>query len=100
MYCLVISQGVIFSVIYSKSHKLLSSTSDDRSVRLWKVHGNQEFTDDSLEFWENANIEMVHALFAHESRVWMSAILTNCILSVGEVTEKFCCNKNYVNLKR
>ncbi|GBM02371.1 WD repeat-containing protein 6 [Araneus ventricosus] len=77
-------QGVIFSISYNKHYKLLSSTSDDRSVRLWKVHNNSALNDDSLEFWETADIQIEHVLFAHESRVWMSTILDNCILSVGE----------------
>ncbi|KAG8200291.1 hypothetical protein JTE90_021941 [Oedothorax gibbosus] len=77
-------QGVIFSVIYNRTKQLLSSTSDDRSVRLWKVCGNSESADNSLSFWENSKIELAHVLFAHESRVWMSAILPNGILSVGE----------------
>ncbi|GFS79475.1 WD repeat-containing protein 6 [Nephila pilipes] len=77
-------QGVIFSISYNTSHKLLSSTSDDRSVRLWKVSSDPMLNDDSLEFWQKANIENIHVLFAHESRVWMSTIVENCILSVGE----------------
>ncbi|GIZ02378.1 WD repeat-containing protein 6 [Caerostris extrusa] len=77
-------QGVIFSISYNKFHKLLSSTSDDRSIRLWKIHNHSMFNEDSLEFWENATIEIAHVLFAHESRVWMSVILQKCILSVGE----------------
>ncbi|GFY63366.1 WD repeat-containing protein 6 [Trichonephila inaurata madagascariensis] len=77
-------QGVIFSITYNTSLKLLSSTSDDRSVRLWKVCSDSVLNDESLEFWQKANIENIHVLFAHESRVWMSAILENCILSIGE----------------
>lgn len=87
-------QGVIFSVIYNRNQQLLSSTSDDRSVRLWKVCGGSENADTSLLFWENAKIEVAHVLFAHESRVWMSSVLSNCILSVGEV--KYCFAMNNI----
>lgn len=78
-------QGVIFSVTYSKYHKLLSSTSDDRSIRLWKVNSVSD-DDSSLTFWEKADISASHVLYAHESRVWSSAVLENCILSIGEVS--------------
>ncbi|PRD20824.1 UNVERIFIED_CONTAM: Wdr6 [Trichonephila clavipes] len=83
-------QGVIFSITYNTSLKLLSSTSDDRSVRLWKVCSDSVLNDESLEFWQKANIENIHVLFAHESRVWMSAILENCILSIGENGSIWC----------
>lgn len=69
---------------------MLSSTSDDRSIRLWTINSNTD-DDSSLKFWEEANIHPSHVLFGHESRVWTSLILENCILSVGEVSFlRFC----------
>ncbi|CAL1262804.1 unnamed protein product [Larinioides sclopetarius] len=93
-------QGVIFSISYNKNYKLLSSTSDDRSVRLWKVHSNSALTDNSLEFWEQADIQIAHVLFAHESRVWMSTILDNCIISVGEDSQICFWDLNGMLLKK
>ncbi|XP_055934897.1 WD repeat-containing protein 6-like isoform X1 [Argiope bruennichi] len=93
-------QGVIFSISYNKHYKLLSSTSDDRSVRLWKVHSNSALNDDTLEFWEKAAIQVSHVLFAHESRVWMSTVLDNCILSVGEDSQICFWDLNGVLLKK
>ncbi|XP_015917271.1 tRNA (34-2'-O)-methyltransferase regulator WDR6 isoform X2 [Parasteatoda tepidariorum] len=81
-------QGVIFSVTYNEQHKIICSTSDDRSLRVWKVHSKDQFAS-SLEFWRNSTIESIYVLYAHESRVWRSLILNSCILSIGE--DSFIC---------
>ncbi|XP_054710285.1 WD repeat-containing protein 6-like [Uloborus diversus] len=78
-------QGVIFSVTFSKINKLICSTSDDRSLRLWKIQCDLPVAEFSLEFWEKSSISLVSILYSHESRVWTSSILPSCIISVGEV---------------
>ncbi|XP_054723472.1 WD repeat-containing protein 6-like, partial [Uloborus diversus] len=77
-------QGVIFSVTFSKINKLICSTSDDRSLRLWKIQCDLPVAEFSLEFWEKSSISLVSILYSHESRVWTSSILPSCIISVGE----------------
>ncbi|KAI9141585.1 WD40-repeat-containing domain protein [Paraphysoderma sedebokerense] len=70
---LVGHEGVVFYVSFSKDGKLLSSTSDDRTVRLWNAD-------------HNAQCEPFHTYYGHTSRVWQSRILEslNYIVTVSE----------------
>lgn len=99
-------QGVIFSVSFHVPQRLLCSTSDDRSLRVYRFHeaggpgntlperaGTSSATTNSgtaslLPFGPaqlaSGWFSSVHALYGHESRVWRAAILRNCYLSVGE----------------
>ena len=63
-HCLKGHAGVIHSVKFSPGGKTLVSTSDDRSVRLWKANGNQW----ALE-WTG---------WGHTARVWSIALFADC----------------------
>lgn len=79
----LIFQGAIFSVNYCPKSNLIVSTSDDRTVRFWKVNFKTE------NDWTTANIALTSTIFGHTARVWQSAILNDSknknIISVGEV---------------
>ncbi len=64
-------------------------------MRLWKINSASD-NDSTLEFWENCSVSPSHVLYAHESRVWMSTILKNCVISVGEVSRIDHIFKNYL----
>ena len=53
--------GVVHSVQFSSNGSTLASTSDDRSVRLWKKKPNEDATD----FWE-----LEWTGWGHTARVW------------------------------
>lgn len=79
-------QGVIFSVSYDERSRLISSTSDDRSVRLWSVSSPKNGRL-SAEDWRNASVTLTVTIFGHTARVWQSYILADKkIISVGEVS--------------
>nr|XP_018903039.1 PREDICTED: WD repeat-containing protein 6 [Bemisia tabaci] len=75
-------KGAIFSVNYCPKSNLIVSTSDDRTVRFWKVNFKTE------NDWTTANIALTSTIFGHTARVWQSAILNDSknknIISVGE----------------
>lgn len=99
-------QGVIFSVSFHVPQRLLCSTSDDRSLRVYRFHeaGGSSSTLPERAGTSSANtnsgttslvpfgpaqlasgwFSSVHSLYGHESRVWRAAILRSCYLSVGE----------------
>ena len=80
-------QGVIFSICYDSMTNQISSTSDDRTVRIWKVNFTEEITScNDSEAWQNANIELQYTMFGHTARVWRSLFLSDeRIVSIGEV---------------
>lgn len=76
-------QGVIFSVTYHEGNKTIVSTSDDRSLRIWKVE--METSDNTVENWKHAKITLVSSIFGHTARVWRNLQLNNGkIISIGE----------------
>uniref|UniRef100_A0A2R5LAT4 tRNA (34-2'-O)-methyltransferase regulator WDR6 n=1 Tax=Ornithodoros turicata TaxID=34597 RepID=A0A2R5LAT4_9ACAR len=79
-------QGVIFSVAYNVNLRLLCSTSDDRSMRVYKFLGPETTagSDLSLAEWRRGSFNCIHTLFGHSSRVWRAACLDSCHVSVGE----------------
>ncbi|XP_065297450.1 tRNA (34-2'-O)-methyltransferase regulator WDR6 isoform X3 [Dermacentor albipictus] len=99
-------QGVIFSVSFHVPQRLLCSTSDDRSLRVYRFHeaGGSSSTLPERVGTSSVNTNLgtgsllpfgpaqlasgwfssVHSLYGHESRVWRAAILRSCYLSVGE----------------
>ncbi|KAK8767770.1 hypothetical protein V5799_005453, partial [Amblyomma americanum] len=101
-------QGVIFSVSFHVPQRLLCSTSDDRSLRVYRFHeaigrepgiyppgtGPTSSTTTSGATSSQSPFgpaqlasgwfSSVHALYGHESRVWRAAILRTCYLTVGE----------------
>ncbi|CAG5103493.1 Similar to Wdr6: WD repeat-containing protein 6 (Mus musculus) [Cotesia congregata] len=73
-------KGVIFSIFYDQQQKLISSTSDDRTVRLWQIKNPENETDN----WSNLTIVLKATMFGHTARVWKSLIVNDKIISVGE----------------
>ncbi|XP_034944143.1 WD repeat-containing protein 6 isoform X2 [Chelonus insularis] len=75
--------GVIFSIFYDSCKNLITSTSDDRTVRLWEI---KSCTDESLVYnnWKDIKINLKHTMYGHTARVWKSIIVNNTIISIGE----------------
>lgn len=76
-------KGVIFSIFYDKQLRLITSTSDDRTVRLWKINDNSDKTTLTIN-WNNVEINLATTIFGHTARVWKSIIVNNNIISIGE----------------
>ena len=70
-------EGVIFSINFNKSGTLLSSVSDDRSIRLWKVTNLSTFES-------NGCVEPMLVVYGHTARVWDAKLLETCFVSIGE----------------
>ncbi|XP_065560001.1 tRNA (34-2'-O)-methyltransferase regulator WDR6-like isoform X3 [Artemia franciscana] len=83
-------QGVIFSLAYCQKRQLICSTSDDRSIRTWKV--DFSMCDSSFK-WEDATIVPHLVLHGHSARVWRSLLLEDVIVSAGE--DSFICLWSY-----
>ncbi|KOC68853.1 WD repeat-containing protein 6 [Habropoda laboriosa] len=75
--------GVIFSVIYDSATQLICSTSDDRTVRLWKV-SNIESKESNVINWRQANIKLSRTIFGHTARVWKAIIRNEILITIGE----------------
>ncbi|XP_050718661.1 uncharacterized protein LOC126999789 [Eriocheir sinensis] len=98
LHCLWGHQGSIFSITFNPSQGLITTTSDDRSLRVWEVvrqdtspHPTTTSTialpntpDEEQLYWTSAKITEKSALFGHRARVWRSLILPSCLVSVGE----------------
>lgn len=76
--------GVIFSICYLESKKILASASDDRSVRLWDV-GDLRASPDP--------VQCLLVCYGHQSRVWSVRLLNDHIISIGE--DSACLAWNY-----
>ena len=70
-------EGVIFSITFNRQGTLLSSVSDDRSIRLWKVTNLQTFD-------LNGHVEQLTVVYGHAARVWDAKLLKSCFVSIGE----------------
>ncbi|XP_067037076.1 tRNA (34-2'-O)-methyltransferase regulator WDR6-like isoform X3 [Acropora muricata] len=70
-------EGVIFSITFNRQGTLLSSVSDDRSIRLWKVTNLQTFD-------LNGHVEQLTVVYGHTARVWDAKLLESCFVSIGE----------------
>lgn len=70
-------EGVIFSMNFNNSGTILSSVSDDRSIRLWKV-------TNLLTFESNGCVEPLLVVYGHTARVWDAKLLETCFVSIGE----------------
>ncbi|XP_031568393.1 WD repeat-containing protein 6-like [Actinia tenebrosa] len=69
-------EGVIFKINFNKSGTLMTSVSDDRSIRLWKLtHAGLDFTGE---------VQLLLILYGHSARVWDAKVLTNFLVSIGE----------------
>ncbi|KAJ1996111.1 WD repeat-containing protein 6 [Coemansia spiralis] len=59
--------GVVFGIRFSSDGQTVSSVSDDRTVRLWRLPGTESET-----------------LFGHRARVWVCLILNAVLVSASE----------------
>ncbi|XP_012532224.1 WD repeat-containing protein 6 isoform X2 [Monomorium pharaonis] len=76
-------KGVIFSVIYDSYSRFICSTSDDRSVRFWKVI-EHEHPDSNNINWQIVKIDPIKTKFVHTARVWKALIRNDIVLTIGE----------------
>ncbi|XP_012255908.2 WD repeat-containing protein 6 [Athalia rosae] len=75
-------KGVIFSIKFDFATRLICSTSDDRTIRLWSVEF--EKSDCKTLQWENAVISLRTTMFGHTARIWRALIWRDFVLSIGE----------------
>ncbi|XP_076618371.1 tRNA (34-2'-O)-methyltransferase regulator WDR6-like isoform X1 [Colletes latitarsis] len=75
--------GVIFSVIFDLHTKLICSTSDDRTVRLWTVKYNDHKEGNDIN-WKKVEIKLLRTMFGHTARVWRSIIRNDTLITIGE----------------
>ncbi|XP_055297344.1 WD repeat-containing protein 6 [Sitodiplosis mosellana] len=76
--------GVIFSINCSLANNLITTTSDDRSVKVWKL----QFPPDAPRDWRVCSIEPTKSMFGHTARIFSHKIIEYngkvYIISVGE----------------
>ncbi|XP_071505459.1 tRNA (34-2'-O)-methyltransferase regulator WDR6-like [Diadema antillarum] len=75
-------QGVIFDITYNHELQILTTVSDDRSIRLWPYRCPTTPLDDQPC---KAQLE----LYGHSARVWRAKTLADRIVSIGE--DAMCC---------
>ncbi|XP_059045644.1 WD repeat-containing protein 6 [Achroia grisella] len=93
-------KGVIFSISCNQEKRLIVTTSDDRSVRIWSVSTNSNSSRaDTIEFWQKADITCTHELYGHTARVMRNCITRDMVVSVGE-DSAICCWSFQGNLLR
>lgn len=77
-------QGVIFSINCSIAHNLITTTSDDRSVKMWHLR----FSRDAPTDWSTCTIEPSKSMFGHIARIFSHKIINYnnqvYIITVGE----------------
>ncbi|XP_072762395.1 tRNA (34-2'-O)-methyltransferase regulator WDR6-like [Anoplolepis gracilipes] len=88
LHRLIGHKGVIFSVIYDSCSRLICSTSDDRSVRLWRVATIENSESNNLN-WQTVKIFQEKAMFVHTARVWKAIIRDEIVVTIGE--DSFIC---------
>ncbi|KAJ2616683.1 WD repeat-containing protein 6 [Coemansia sp. RSA 1365] len=62
-------EGVIFGLSFSKDGQLLASVSDDRSLRIWKLH---------------KQVQPLATVFGHQARIWQSVFLDQFVVTASE----------------
>lgn len=76
-------QGVIFSVDCDMRYNLLTTTSDDRSVKIWAVNFTNKFQD-----WNSSALTTTKSMFGHTARIFAHKIIEFAgepyIVSIGE----------------
>lgn len=77
---------MIFSVFFSAQLNLIASTSDDRSVRLWKIKNTSSKENKDLD-WSQVEITLDRTMFGHLARVWKVVLLKDVLASIGEVND-------------
>lgn len=83
---------MIFSVVFDPYSHLICSTSDDRTVRLWKVIRSENFESSNIN-WQTTAVMLVKTMYAHTARVWRAVIRNDIVITIGEV--RFELYKNY-----
>lgn len=69
-------EGAVFSIFVNEKLNLISSTSDDRTVRIWKLSSaNESLWIDKSDRWRHSDIDLKFTIYGHISRVWKSMIL-------------------------
>ncbi|XP_032663397.1 WD repeat-containing protein 6 isoform X2 [Odontomachus brunneus] len=76
-------KGVIFSVVFDPYSHLICSTSDDRTVRLWKVIGSENSESSNIN-WQTTAVMLVKTMYAHTARVWRAIIKNDIVITIGE----------------
>lgn len=76
-------QGVIFSIECDLRHNLLTTTSDDRSVKVWTMNFSDEQQD-----WHTSTLTSSKSMFGHTARIFAHKIIefngAPYIVSIGE----------------
>ena len=80
-------QGVIFSVNFDETTSTIISTSDDRSIRTWKMSSktNNQEKSTLVNLFLQSEICAQHELYGHEARVWNSTIIRNSVMDSGQL---------------
>ncbi|XP_014467979.1 PREDICTED: WD repeat-containing protein 6 isoform X2 [Dinoponera quadriceps] len=76
-------KGVIFSVVFDPYSHFVCSTSDDRTVRLWKVIGNKSSENGNIN-WQAATVVLVKTMYGHTARVWRATVRNDIVITIGE----------------
>ncbi|XP_064098237.1 tRNA (34-2'-O)-methyltransferase regulator WDR6-like [Macrobrachium nipponense] len=84
LHCLSGHQGVLFSINFCQEENVITTTSDDRTLIIWKIHKQDENVSKVKKYWNCCQITEEHKCYGHGSRVWKSLILPFCYISVGE----------------
>lgn len=84
LHCLTGHQGVLFSINFCQEENVITTTSDDRTLIIWKIHKQDESSSKVKKYWNCCQITEEHKCYGHGSRVWKSLILLFCYISVGE----------------
>ncbi|XP_015430355.1 PREDICTED: WD repeat-containing protein 6 [Dufourea novaeangliae] len=69
--------------MYDPFTKLICSTSDDRTVRLWNVYCSVNEDEGDID-WKQAKIKLTWTMFGHTARVWRSVIRNETLITIGE----------------
>ena len=78
-------QGVIFHIHYVHQLNLLLSTSDDRSINVWRLDIDMD-TNSSLSAERIRGGRLVNRLYGHEARVWQ------CVAFASADTKHYACS--------
>ncbi|KAB7495710.1 WD repeat-containing protein 6 [Armadillidium nasatum] len=94
LYTITGMKGAVFSVVYNEENNLIGATSDDRSVRVWRIlfesnnECNTRIESKNSDFqmkWRSITVVQVFSVFGHSARVWSSFILDDeTVFSCGE----------------
>ncbi|KAG7214130.1 hypothetical protein KM043_001484 [Ampulex compressa] len=75
--------GVIFSVIFDPVTSLICSTSDDRTVRLWRVMDPNNSEKRNVN-WKHKQVKLTKTMFGHSARVWRVIMKNDLLITIGE----------------